>query len=923
MGAVDERVEFSRVINVEDVDGDTLAVTGVGDLGWLEVSSTTNNGDNSATVTISGTPQYTDVGSFEFDLEIDDDAGALVTKTFTIIVNDVANLAPVGIRGPNTDIDEDSGVVSFTISGSDVDGTVDEFRIHELPARGSVYVDSGLTDLLEVNSTIAADINEQAILYYVPESNDFGTRRLYFFAIDNNNSEASSAEQQRINITAVNDAPVANSDDSAGGNEDGGPFHITLSGSDPDDGDAVKEFIIKNVASLNGNLFADVGLTSELHVDDTVAASLNQATVYFKPAADFFGEALFDFAAIDQSEDAEGDAATIKVTLVSINDAPVAVDDDFTTPHDTVISGNVMTNDSDVDTVPGSLNATRVSDVTNGTLTLNADGSFTYDPDTGYSGSDQFTYQLDDGALDSNVATVTITVNIAVANTAPVADPVTISGDEDGSPFSITLTGTDADAGDSVKEFIIKDISGLNGEIFDPNNPGTALAVGNKITAATDAAGISFEPTADFNGTTSFSFAAIDASEDEEGASADVTISLAPVGDNPVFAVTGDLGTVTAGTAFSQDIIVEDVDGDTLTIAAAGDLGWLTLSGTTDNGDNTFTATLSGTPTGSDVGTLDFTIRVTGSGVLPLDQNFSVTVNGANEAPVANGTAVSTDEDTQLTSMTVLTSDAETDPASLTPTVVSDVSHGNLTLYGDGTFTYTPNDDFNGSDQFTYKVSDGEAESNEATVDITIDAVNDAPVAVNDTFGTAEDVAILSDVLTNDTDVDTDPASLTAVLVSNVSNGNLTLGSNGSFTYTPDSGFFGSDQFSYRLNDGVDDSNVATVVLTISEGSGASGANNPPVADNVTATGNEGAASIAITLTGSDDDTGDFVKEFKITSVASLNGQIFPTSGLATQLAANDTLSASNDSATVYFVPDANFKGSTFFNFAAIDNEES
>ena len=103
-----------------------------------------------------------------------------------------------------------------------------------------------------------------------------------------------------------------------------------------------------------------------------------------------------------------------------------------------------------------------------------------------------------------------------------------------------------------------------------------------------------------------------------------------------------------------------------------------------------------------------------------------------------------------------------------------------------GSFTYTPNANFNGSDNFTYKANDGKANSNIATVSITVNAVNDAPVAVNDAYSVNKDTTltvVAPGVLGNDTDVDGDP--LTAVLVSGVSNGSLTLNSDGSFSYTP------------------------------------------------------------------------------------------------------------------------------------------
>ena len=134
--------------------------------------------------------------------------------------------------------------------------------------------------------------------------------------------------------------------------------------------------------------------------------------------------------------------------------------------------------------------------------------------------------------------------------------------------------------------------------------------------------------------------------------------------------------------------------------------------------------------------------------------------------------------------------------------MVANPTHGTLTLNANGSFTYTPNANFNGSDSFTYKASDGSAESNVATVTIAVAAVNDAPVATDDSYGTNEDghAGIAPGVLTNDTDVDGD--ALTAGLASGPAHGTLTLNGDGSFSYTPAANFNGGDSFTYTGDGG-------------------------------------------------------------------------------------------------------------------------
>ena len=141
-------------------------------------------------------------------------------------------------------------------------------------------------------------------------------------------------------------------------------------------------------------------------------------------------------------------------------------------------------------------------------------------------------------------------------------------------------------------------------------------------------------------------------------------------------------------------------------------------------------------------------------------------------------------------------------------------------LLPNGTFTYTPNANFNGVDSFTYQPKGpGQVFGNVATVTIAINPVNDAPVATADAYSVDEDnlltVNAATGVLANDTDlVDGDP--LTAVLVSGPSSGTLTLGAAGSFAYLPDLNFFGTDSFSYQARDpGLALSNVATATINV------------------------------------------------------------------------------------------------------------
>jgi VCBS repeat-containing protein len=140
-----------------------------------------------------------------------------------------------------------------------------------------------------------------------------------------------------------------------------------------------------------------------------------------------------------------------------------------------------------------------------------------------------------------------------------------------------------------------------------------------------------------------------------------------------------------------------------------------------------------------------------------------------------------------------------------------------VTLSANGSFTYTPAAGYDGTDTFTYRANDGTGLSNLATVTIVVNAGNDAPIAVNDSYGATEDsplaVAAAAGVLRNDSDAEGSP--LQAILVEGPAQGTLTLNANGSFVYTPPADFNGTDSFTYRTSDGSLLSNEAIAVITV------------------------------------------------------------------------------------------------------------
>jgi VCBS repeat-containing protein len=203
-------------------------------------------------------------------------------------------------------------------------------------------------------------------------------------------------------------------------------------------------------------------------------------------------------------------------------------------------------------------------------------------------------------------------------------------------------------------------------------------------------------------------------------------------------------------------------------------------------------------------------------------------VTGANDRPVAGADLYSVDEDGTLgvPAAGVLANDTDADGDALSATQESGPANGSLEFSADGSFTYRPNANFFGTDTFAYRAGDGTAASEVTTVTIQVTAVNDAPVAAADSFQVDGTLTVgAPGVLANDSDVD--GSALTAKLVSSTANGVLVFNENGSFTYTPNAGFSGSDSFTYRASDGELDSDPVTVTLEVL----AQNENHAPVVD--------------------------------------------------------------------------------------------
>ncbi|MEG4535110.1 cadherin-like domain-containing protein [Microcoleus sp. D2_18a_D3] len=217
------------------------------------------------------------------------------------------------------------------------------------------------------------------------------------------------------------------------------------------------------------------------------------------------------------------------------------------------------------------------------------------------------------------------------------------------------------------------------------------------------------------------------------------------------------------------------------------------------------------TPNAGFVGTDTFTYSVSdGAATVPATVSINVTNNPPQPQPDTYSTSAG--KALSVTVPGVLANDSDVDLDTLTAAVAANPTQGSIALNKDGSFTYTPNAGFSGTDTFTYTVSDGIVSSEPATM--TVNVNNNPPVANSDSYTTAFNTSLNVTglgVLINDTDPENDP--LTAILVTNPATGSIALNANGSFTYTPNPGFAGTDSFTYKANDGKADSAIVTASI--------------------------------------------------------------------------------------------------------------
>lgn len=361
---------------------------------------------------------------------------------------------------------------------------------------------------------------------------------------------------------------------------------------------------------------------------------------------------------------------------------------------------------------------------------------------------------------------------------------------------------------------------------------------------------------------------------------ASFSLQQAPVGAADTYSTAEDTPITGATSVLTNDIFAQTA---TAQLVSGPTKGTLTL-----RPDGTFDYTPNQDANGQDT----FTYLVV-NGTLSSDPvPVTINITPVNDPPVAKSQSVTTNEDTAV-GVTLQGTDVEGDPLSYT--VVTPPAHGMLTGTAPN-LTYTSSLNYNGSDSFTFKANDGQADSNVATVSITINPVNDPPVAVNDTAATAKNTPVLISVLANDSDVDGDALTITGVTQG--AKGTVVINANETVTYTPAGGQLGTDTFTYTISDGHGGTASATVTVNITNTT----TNHPPTAVNDSASCANHKSVKVIVLANDSDVDGDPISVVSITQ---------PTNGT----------SVLNGDNTVTYTPTGAFNGTDKFNYTITDGK--
>jgi len=462
------------------------------------------------------------------------------------------------------------------------------------------------------------------------------------------------------------------------------------------------------------------------------------------------------------------------IEITSTNCAPIAIDDNYTTNQNTnLVASSVLVNDNITDGPALNINITPISGPNNGSLTLNIDGTFTYVPNNGFFGNDQFEYAVCDGAnpdlCDTGLVLITINQVNQLPNINNESFTTNLNTQVDGN-----ILANDSDADGTLSVNTVPLLNAANG-IFSTDVSGNFTYVPN-------------------NG-----FSGIDTMVvlvcDNNNACENDTIFITVI-NNISPAVVNEIINTTEDNSVNGNILLNDSDIDgTLSATIIPILNPLNgLFNITSNGDFTYT------PNQNFNGIDTVVIAVCDNLGACVNDTIFITISPVNDLPNILNENIVVQLNTPF-SGNILINDTDIEgPLSSSILPLFGPVNGTINMTATGDFTYTPNNGFIGLDLVWFQVCDVDGACDNDTIFIIVTNQNIPPVVINENLITDEDTQLAGNVLTNDIDID-GTLSVNITPIQTASNGIIIMNANGTFNYNPDANFFGNDMAVYEVCD--------------------------------------------------------------------------------------------------------------------------
>ncbi|ELB2156955.1 tandem-95 repeat protein [Vibrio parahaemolyticus] len=651
-------------------------------------------------------------------------------------------------------IEEDGG--SIIITTEELLSNVDDEDKDTLSVE-NLIIDKGNGTLVD---------NGDGTWTFTPQIDDDTEVSFTFDIIDDEDLVVSGSAN--LDILPINDAPNAKND------------VITT-----EEDTAVTIDVLVNDSDVEGDVLSiqSASVPSEQGSVDIVDGKL-----VFTPAENFNGEATITYIVTDGDLT---DEAKVTVTVTPVNDSPVAVDDTTSIQEDTAVTIDVLTNDTDVDGDKLSIESASVPKE-QGTVEV-VDGKLVFTPAENFNGDAEITYTVTDGEL-TDEAKVTVTVN-------PVNDAPTIKVE---AVESITEDAVNTDT--VVATLTVRDTDTPEDQLtvsLENNSNGYFVLVGDEV---------------------KLTQAGVDAVNNDELNLKDLTISASvsdgvnpTANDSDSLVVNRVNDAPTVENAIADQVLSEDFDAYTIDLNEVFKDSDSSLEFSVSGNNSIQISIVNGVATITPTADWNGKETITFTATDPSGESVSQTVN-FTVAPVADIVAdKATVVEDMPTIIKVLGNDTfEGDDKVVSLDTNNGPANGTVSVNPDGSVTYTPNDNYHGTDSFTYIVTSGGV-SESTTVNVDVTPVNDAPVAKDDIATTQEDTAVTIDVLPNDTDIDGDTLRIDSASVPS-DQGTVEI-VDGKLVFTPAENFNGDAEITYTVTDGelTDEAKVSVTVNPVND----------------------------------------------------------------------------------------------------------